>query len=729
MTTRGYDWAWTTVGVGRGNLFLGASRVAPVEGDCDRPPVYGFHDSCFATIEYGRGGYVEWYANRTGGLEQGFEIFEGIGGSGLLVIEGRVTTSLQGRVSDNLGEILFSDDHGDVLRYSGLSVSDAHGVPLDAWMEWIDPDTIRLFVDDTNAAYPITVDPGLSSAPDWTAESGQSNARFGYSVSGAGDVNADGYDDVIVGAFWYDSGQNNEGAAFVFLGSSAGVQSSPVWIAEGDQVNANLGSSVAGAGDVNADGYDDVIVGAYRYTNDQATEGRAWVYLGEDGGVQSSPAWIAEGDQSLSYFGDAVAGAGDVNNDGYDDVIVGARRYGNGQNLEGRAYVFLGQAGGVQADPVWTAESDQAVAEFGYSVAGAGDVNADGYDDVIIGARRYDNDQNNEGRAYVFLGEPGGVQAAPASIVESHQENALMGRSVAGAGDMNADGYDDVIVGAEWYTIGQNKEGAAFVFLGDPSGVQDSPSWLWVGGQPDADFGWSVAGAGDVNNDGYDDVIVGARSYSNGQTGEGGAFLFLGDSEGDLASIPASDWMAESDQEAAEFGYAVSEAGDVNGDGYDDVIIGASSYAVSQNAEGRAFVYHGQSTVTTTTTTTTSSSTTTMSSSSTTTSSSSSTTTSTAATTTTTSPSSTTTSVPATTSTTTTTDATDDDTSDDDTGTCIICRDTSECTAAFGPGWVCVENCCEEFSEDDADDDTAGATTGDDDDKDDDDDDGGCCGC
>ncbi|MCZ7582851.1 MAG: hypothetical protein M5R36_05650 [Deltaproteobacteria bacterium] len=137
-------------------------------------------------IEYDRGAYVEWYANRTGGLEQGFEIFDKTHGGGLLVIEGRVTTPLQSRVSENLGEILFADERGDVLRYSGLAAWDAHGVPLDAWMEWIDPDTIRLFVDDARATYPITVDPGLSAAPDWTFESDQVDARFGWSVSGAG---------------------------------------------------------------------------------------------------------------------------------------------------------------------------------------------------------------------------------------------------------------------------------------------------------------------------------------------------------------------------------------------------------------------------------------------------------------------------------------------------------------------------------------------------------------
>ncbi|MCZ7582850.1 MAG: integrin alpha [Deltaproteobacteria bacterium] len=172
-------------------------------------------------------------------------------------------------------------------------------------------------------------------------------------------MNGDGYDDVIVGARSYDNGQNEEGGAFVFLGSDSGVQASPVWTAESDQAGAQFGFSVSGAGDVNADGYDDVIVGAPFFGNGEGNEGMAFVFLGEAAGVQSSPIWTAESNQSNAYLGRSVSGAGDVNGDGYDDVIVGARVFTNDQNEEGRAFVFLGEAAGVQSSPVWTAEGDQ----------------------------------------------------------------------------------------------------------------------------------------------------------------------------------------------------------------------------------------------------------------------------------------------------------------------------------------------------------------------------------
>ncbi|MCZ7582580.1 MAG: hypothetical protein M5R36_04185 [Deltaproteobacteria bacterium] len=165
-----YDWSWATVGFGREGALTEALPAAPADGDCALPPMYGFGDACLAMIEYDRETYIEWYSNRIGGLEQGFEVLEKTEGRGLLVIEGYVSTPLVGRVNDDMSEIVFSDQQGDVLRYSGLAAWDANGVPLDAWMEWIDPDTIRLSVDDTHAAYPITVDPGLSASPDWVAE-------------------------------------------------------------------------------------------------------------------------------------------------------------------------------------------------------------------------------------------------------------------------------------------------------------------------------------------------------------------------------------------------------------------------------------------------------------------------------------------------------------------------------------------------------------------------------
>src|SRR5439155_4465222 len=194
------------------------------------------------------------------------------------------------------------------------------------------------------------------------------------------------------------NGQTDEGRAFVFLGSASGLASTPAWTAESDQASADFGASVATAGDVNGDGYADVIVGAHLYDNGQSNEGRAFVFLGSASGLASTPAWTAESNQANADFGVSVATAGDVNGDGYSDVIVGAPLYDNGQTDEGRAFLYLGSASGLSASPAWTAESDQAGAQFAASVASAGDVNGDGFDDVLVGAPLFDNGQTDEGR-------------------------------------------------------------------------------------------------------------------------------------------------------------------------------------------------------------------------------------------------------------------------------------------------------------------------------------------
>ena len=169
---------------------------------------------------------------------------------------------------------------------------------------------------------------------------------MGVSVAGAGDVNGDGYSDIIVGANFYDNGQTDEGAAFVFHGSATGVNTIAATFVESNQVNARMGVSVATAGDVNGDGYSDVIVGAYLYDNGQTDEGAAFVYHGSATGINNTAAANVESNQASALMGASVASAGDVNGDGYSDVIVGAYGYDNGQTDEGAAFVYHGNSPG-----------------------------------------------------------------------------------------------------------------------------------------------------------------------------------------------------------------------------------------------------------------------------------------------------------------------------------------------------------------------------------------------
>ncbi len=410
---------------------------------------------------------------------------------------------------------------------------------------------------------------GLSSTAATTFTGEATNDRFGYSVAGAGDVNNDGFDDVIVGAYGYSSGV---GRAYVYAGSSSGVSTAAATTLTGEATSSSFGRSVAGAGDVNNDGYDDVIVGADGYSS---STGRAYVYAGSAGGASSTAMTTLTGETTNNLFGYSVASAGDVNNDGYDDVIVGAYYYSSGV---GRAYVYAGSSSGVSITAATTLTGDAAPSYFGGSVAGAGDVNNDGYDDVIVGANRY---SSYTGRAYVYAGSSSGLSTTPTTTLTGGATSDRFGSSVAGAGDLNHDGYDDVMVGAYYYS---SAVGRAYVFSGSASGSSPTASQTLTGESSRNYFGSSVAGAGDVNHDGYDDVIVGARvavSFT------GRAYVYTGAASG-LSTVASTTLCGES--ASSNFGSSVAGAGDVNGDGYDDVVVGAYGY---NSSTGRVYVYLG----------------------------------------------------------------------------------------------------------------------------------------
>jgi hypothetical protein len=493
-----------------------------------------------------------------------------------------------GTVSTTAEQISFLTESGaEAMRYSDLKVWDASQKRLKARFEKVG-NQVAIVVSDGGARYPITIDP-LSTTPDWTAESDQDFAEFGFSVASAGDVNGDGFSDVIVGAWKFDNGETDEGAAFVYHGSASGLSTTPDWTAESDQDFAEFGVSVASAGDVNGDGYSDVIVGAWKFANGETDEGAAFVYHGSASGLSGSPDWTTEADVPNANYGFFVASAGDVNGDGFSDVIVGAPNYLN----QGAAYVYHGSFVGLSALADWFTLGGNPNSLYGRSVASAGDVNGDGFSDVIVGSNGFTNTYPGEGAAFVYHGSVSGLSGTPNWTVYGNQTQARYGVSVASAGDVNGDGFSDVIVGAWRFDNGETDEGAAFVYHGSASGLSTTPNWTAESNQDFAYFGWSAASAGDVNGDGFSDVIVGAWEFDNGETDEGRAFVYHGSASG-LSTTP--NWTAESNQAVAQFGYSVASAGDVNGDGFSDVIVGARLFTNGETYEGRAFVYHGSGT-------------------------------------------------------------------------------------------------------------------------------------
>lgn len=544
------------------------------------------------------------YINNDEGMRQNFIVHSPlINSDDDLKINFSIKTKLKIYLHSN--QLQFFHKKTNVLNYEQLKVWDATGKPLEASIKKNRKNKFYIQVNTQKAVYPITIDP-LSTTPNSTLDdANQANAHFGYSVSSAGDVNGDGYSDVIIGAFSFIDGANaSEGRAFVYHGSATGLSASPNSTPDdANQALAQFGLSVASAGDVNGDGYSDVIIGARDFDDGaNSNEGRAYVYHGSAAGISASPnSTLDDANLPGAGFGSSVASAGDVNGDGYSDVIVGAYRYNDGVNsAEGRAFVYHGSATGLSASPNSTPDdANQANALFGESVASAGDVNGDGYSDVVIGASQYDDGANtNEGRAFVYHGSATGLSASPNSTPnDGNQVSALFGCSVASAGDVNGDGYSDVIIGASGFDlVAANTDfGRAFLYYGSATGLSATAFGAGFGdaSQTDEGFGVSVACAGDINGDGYSDVIVGAPFYDDGaSTDEGWAFVYYGDAAG--LNTTAGNTPDDANQADSRFGACVSSAGDVNGDGYSDVIIGADYFDDGANTiEGRAFVYHG----------------------------------------------------------------------------------------------------------------------------------------
>jgi hypothetical protein len=383
---------------------------------------------------------------------------------------------------------------------------------------------------------------------------GASGVNFGLSVSDAGDVDGDGFDDVIVGASQANPGGLTwAGSAYVYSGANGAL----LWQFNGQAAYDFFGLSVSGAGDIDGDGFDDVIVGAWATSPGGIFRaGSAYIYSGANGALL----WQFDGQAVENYFGQSVSDAGDVDGDGFDDVIVGAWAANpGGLSKAGSAYIYSGATGAL----LWQFDGQAADDRFGANLSGAGDVDGDGFDDVIVGANGANSGGlTGAGSAYVYSGATGALLWQ----FDGQAAYDAFGASVSGAGDVDGDGFDDVIVGAYFASPGgRASAGSAYAYSGATGLLLGQ-----LNGQAAHDnFGKSVSGAGDVDGDGFDDVIVGALLTNPG------GLHFVGSAY--IYSFATGTLLRQFHGQAADhyFGQSVSGAGDVDGDGFDDVIVGA----------------------------------------------------------------------------------------------------------------------------------------------------------
>ncbi|HEX2896550.1 MAG TPA: integrin alpha, partial [candidate division Zixibacteria bacterium] len=379
------------------------------------------------------------------------------------------------------------------------------------------------------------------------------DGEFGFSVANAGDVNNDSVNDFVIGAPYLISSGNEIGRAYIISGSTYEV----IYSFEGEKENDNFGLKVSTAGDVNGDGYDDIIVGAPSLKVYDSGPGKAYVFSGVNGGLL----YEYEGVEVNDLLGIAVAAAGDVNNDGFSDFLIGSPGH---NEFRGRVLLISGQAG----DTLLVFVGDSTLDELGRAVCGVGDLDQDGFDDVMAGATGYGY---HPGKAYVYSGQTGNV----IHLFLGVDELDGFGRSLSSISDLDGDGIRDLIVGDDGY---DSHRGKVYVFSGESGD-------LIYALEPDdfSQFGFSVSSIGDVDEDGFEEVVVGAYAENKaGQIIRGSVYIFSGFDGAFITKY-------EDNLDLAYFGISVANAGDVNSDGLDDIMVGAFWDGVSLHNAGKVY--------------------------------------------------------------------------------------------------------------------------------------------
>ncbi|MFH1464318.1 MAG: integrin alpha [Pseudomonadota bacterium] len=364
----------------------------------------------------------------------------------------------------------------------------------------------------------------------------------------------------------------------------------------GEESGDYSGSAVALVHDPGGDGYDDLLVGAYMSRAAGTAAGAVYLIPGpvsgdlDLGDVGFRITGVLAGD----VLGSSVADAGDADDDGRADLLLGTPMAGG----LGGAWFVPGPvtASFCVADIGLLLQGEASNDRAGTSVAGAGDVDGDGIDDLVIGAYLNATRDLAAGAAYVVLGPVASFLALAESDARLQGAAAqdYAGWSVAGAGDMDGDGHDDVIVGALYEDSGGSDAGAAYVVLGPMTGdvVLDSADLRLFGEAATDSAGSAVAGASDTNGDGFDDVLIGAKSSDAGGVSSGVAYLILGPRTGTL-DLSAADAKVVGEAASDQAGTSVSTAGDLNGDGSADLLIGAPAHDDGSSDVGAAYVILG----------------------------------------------------------------------------------------------------------------------------------------
>ncbi|MFT4542327.1 MAG: hypothetical protein ACI835_004795 [Planctomycetota bacterium] len=396
--------------------------------------------------------------------------------------------------------------------------------------------------------------------------------RLGSRVIDAGDLNGDGVHDLALASIEFE---NFTGRVDVY----SGADQSLLWTDQGGGTNALFGHDLAPAGDLNGDGYDDLIIsspyeGGYGYVR---------VLSGLHTISPLSPQYllVLQGPGGYVYMGRSVLAPGDINGDGWIDIVCGANEFSS----KGAVYAFSGQTGAL----LWSHVGHDNDNELGVDLAIVDDLDGDGVSEIAAGAPGYSAQTNQAGLVRILSGVDG--SELPAYVLYGPTANARLGQVLDGSGDLDGDGRRELVGGAPNHTgsAANAEEGQVFVVAFDPG---SNPCWTvrWSqqGGSSQAMFGSGISTAGDADGDGVDDLFIGAKR-SDGTGGfEGVGYLFSG---ADLTS-PAKTIVSEAGghlYSAAD----VAITGDLTGDGIGEMLIGVGYSDTTGHDHGIAGLWSG----------------------------------------------------------------------------------------------------------------------------------------
>ncbi|AUB37147.1 Ca2+-binding protein, RTX toxin-related [Nostoc flagelliforme CCNUN1] len=469
--------------------------------------------------------------------------------------------------------------------------------------------------------------------------------RSGNSISSAGDINGDGLDDLIIGAPFAEPNGNSSGQTYVVFGSKESfdaqfylstLNGTSGFAINGINPDDRSGNSISSAGDINGDGIDDLIIGANGASPNGITSGQSYVVFGSKESfaaqfnlstLNGTNGFTINGFNQYDSLGNSVSSAGDINGDGLDDLIIGAPFADPNGSFSGQSYVVFGSKESFAAQfnlstfngtNGFTINGINEDDSLGNSVSSAGDINGDGVDDLIIGAPFADPNDTFSGQSYVVFGSKEGFDSSfnlstlngtNGFAINGINPDDRSGNSVSSAGDINGDGIDDLIIGAPFADSNGDNSGQSYVVFGSKESFAAQFNLSTLNGtngftingfnKGDGFFSSFVSSAGDINGDGIDDLIIAAPFADPNGTNSGQSYVVFGSKEGfgaqlNLSTLNGTNGFAingiNSDDRS---GYSLGSAGDINGDGIDDLIIGTPFADPNDIISGQTYVVFG----------------------------------------------------------------------------------------------------------------------------------------